>query len=263
MEIFFYIIIFIMGITFGSFYTLAVYRIPKGQDITHTHSYCPNCNHKLNLFDLIPILSYVFLGGKCKYCKKKIRPRYLILEALSGIFFVVIAFFMGLSVECLSITKLVEYGFFVLYFTFIILIAGIDKEINFIKKSVLIYGIIVSVMYMVYLYIIEKSSIYRYVMYLMLFVMLLLLDNFKFKKYNKGSYTYSLLIVVLVMVIFTGEFITGISIISILGAILLYLIWHKINNKNVDGNFKFIPIAFYLAIFNVVYFLMILGILAL
>ena len=98
MEIFFYIIIFMIGITFGSFYTLAVYRIPKGQDITHTHSYCPNCNHKLNIFDLIPIFSYIFLGGKCRYCKQKIRPRYLILEALSGLFFVAVAYLMGLSV---------------------------------------------------------------------------------------------------------------------------------------------------------------------
>ena len=46
MEIFFYLIIFMIGITFGSFYTLAVYRIPNGQDITHTHSYCPKCKHK-------------------------------------------------------------------------------------------------------------------------------------------------------------------------------------------------------------------------
>ena len=46
MNTFIYIIIFIIGTLFGSFYTLAVYRIPKRQDITHTHSYCPNCNHK-------------------------------------------------------------------------------------------------------------------------------------------------------------------------------------------------------------------------
>ena len=94
MDIFFYIIIFIMGITFGSFYTLAVYRIPKGQDITHTHSYCPNCNHKLGILDLIPVLSYIFLGAKCRYCKQKIRPRYFILEIISGLFFVTMAYLL-------------------------------------------------------------------------------------------------------------------------------------------------------------------------
>ena len=139
MEALFYIIIFIMGITFGSFYTLAVYRVPKGEDITHTHSYCPNCKHKLNIFDLIPVFSYIFLGGKCRYCKQKIRPRYLILETISGLFFVAIAYLMGLSIYNLEITKIVEYIFFVLYFTFVILMAGIDKEKRNINKQVLIY----------------------------------------------------------------------------------------------------------------------------
>ena len=59
MDVMLYILIFIIGTLFGSFYTLAVYRIPKRQDITHTHSYCPNCNHKLGILDLIPILSYI------------------------------------------------------------------------------------------------------------------------------------------------------------------------------------------------------------
>lgn len=122
MNIFFYLLLFIIGTLFGSFYTLAVYRIPKRQDIVHTHSYCPNCHHELGFLDLIPIISYVFLRGQCRYCKQKIRPRYLILEILSGILFVVIAFFMKFSIETLSITKIVEYSFMVLYLTFIILI---------------------------------------------------------------------------------------------------------------------------------------------
>ena len=86
-----YAIIFISGAVFGSFYTLAVYRIPKNIDIIKKHSYCPNCNHKLGVLELIPILSYIFLGGKCKHCKQKIRPRYLIIEILSGVMFVLLA----------------------------------------------------------------------------------------------------------------------------------------------------------------------------
>ena len=102
MDIFLYIILFIIGTLFGSFYTLAVYRIPKGQDITHTHSYCPNCNHKLGLLDLFPIFSYIFLGGKCRYCKEKIRPRYFILECLSGLVFILIAYVMNIRIETLQ-----------------------------------------------------------------------------------------------------------------------------------------------------------------
>ena len=60
MEILIYIIIFIMGSFIGSYASLAVYRLPLKQDITHTHSYCPNCKHKLTTLDLIPIFSYIF-----------------------------------------------------------------------------------------------------------------------------------------------------------------------------------------------------------
>ena len=223
MEIFFYIIIFMIGIAFGSFYTLAVYRIPKGQDIVHTHSYCPKCNHKLNIFDLIPIFSYIFLGGKCRYCKQKIRPRYLILEATSGLFFVVMAILMGLGIYNLDKFIIIEYVFFVLYFTFIVLMAGIDKEYRTINKPVLMYGVIISIMYIIYLYIIEKTSIYRYVIYLALFLILLLLDTIKLKKHAQNSYLYSILMVIIIMAIFTGEYITLNSIIITLIVIAFVL----------------------------------------
>ena len=92
-DILIYITIAISGTVFGSFFTLAVHRIPKHQDITHERSYCPNCNHKLGFLDLIPVFSYIFLGGKCRYCKNKIRPRYLILELCSGAIFLLLALF--------------------------------------------------------------------------------------------------------------------------------------------------------------------------
>lgn len=122
MNLFFYLVLFMIGSLFGSFYTLAVYRIPKRQDIIHTHSYCPNCNHKLGFLDLIPILSYLFLKGKCRYCKEKIRPRYLILEILSGMLFVLIAFLIKFNLEDLNSIMIAQYSFLILYVTFIILI---------------------------------------------------------------------------------------------------------------------------------------------
>lgn len=256
MEIFFYIIIFMIGITFGSFYTLAVYRIPKGQDIVHTHSYCPKCNHKLNIFDLIPIFSYIFLGGKCRYCKQKIRPRYLILEATSGLFFVVMAILMGLGIYNLDKFIIIEYVFFVLYFTFIVLMAGIDKEYRTINKQVLMYGVIISIMYIIYLYIIEKTSIYRYVIYLALFLILLLLDTIKLKKHAQNSYLYSILMVIIIMAIFTGEYITLNSIIITLIVIAFVLICKMTNkNKNVKTEKQYskqLKIGLYLALSDIV-----------
>ena len=264
MDIFFYIIIFLMGITFGSFYTLAVYRIPKGEDITHTHSYCPKCNHKLNILDLIPLFSYIFLGGKCRYCKQKIRPRYFILEGISGIFFVVIAYLTKLSIYNLQPEVIIEYIFFILYFTFIILMAGIDKEYRTINKPVLMYGVIISIMYIVYLYIIEKTSIYRYAIYLALFIILLLIDTINLKKYAKNSYIYSVLMVIVIMAIFTGEYVTINTILATLIFISAYLINKRLkNSKNRKTTEQFYPqlrLGLYLSIFNVISTIVVLSV---
>ena len=168
-----------IGITFGSFYTLAVYRIPLKQDITHTRSYCPKCNHKLNYLDLIPILSYIFLGGKCRYCKQKIRPRYLILEILSGCAFVLLAYTLNINVYTVTFVKAIPLMFMALYFTAVVLIAAIDKEYRSINKKVLAYGICISLLYMIYLYVIESNSIYRYAIYIVSLGILAMLNNSK------------------------------------------------------------------------------------
>ena len=264
MDIFFYIIIFSMGITFGSFFTLAVYRIPKGEDITHTHSYCPKCNHKLGILDLIPVFSYILLGGKCRYCKEKIRPRYLILETISGLFFVVVAYLMKLSIYNLNLLNIIEYSFMILYFTFIIITSGIDKEHKMINKPLLVYGIIISIMYIVYLYIIEKTSIYRYVIYLVLFVLILIIDSITLKKHAKNNYNYSCLTFLIIMSIFTGEYITIISIIMTVLVILIDIIIKRLKqSENIVNDKKYdekISITFYLSVFNVICFIILLAV---
>ena len=92
---------------------------------------------------------------------------------------------MKLNVTNITIIKIIDYAFFALYFTFIVLMAGIDKEKREINRDVLAYGIILSILYMIYLYIIEKNSIYRYIIYLVLYVIILLVDNITLKKYAK------------------------------------------------------------------------------
>ena len=261
METFFYIIIFIIGSLFGSFYTLAVYRIPKRQDIVHTHSYCPNCNHKLGLLDLFPIFSYIFLGGKCRYCKEKIRPRYLILEVLSGVLFVVIALFMGLNLENLNYMKIAEYCFVVLYLTYIILICGIDKENRKIDKYVNVYGIAISIMYMLYLYIVEDANIYRYGIYLILYILILIFDTITLKRFAKSTYTNGILLMLVTMIVFTNEYVTLSSIIFTLLAMATYILLYKLKNR-LNTNMKTdrqvsgeISIGFYLGVSNIIIFI--------
>ena len=166
-DIILYILIFCIGTLFGSFFTLAIYRIPLGKDITHERSFCPNCNHKLSFLDMIPILSYILLGGKCRYCKQKIRPRYLLLEILSGIVFVLFAMSIKLNILTSPVSSLVYFIFGLLYIATLFIIAGIDKEKIKIEKSVLLFGYVVEALYIVYLYVVEKDpNVYKYVIYL-------------------------------------------------------------------------------------------------
>jgi len=83
MELIFILVFFVVGTIFGSFYNVVGYRIPKGESILYPSSHCPKCNHELKSYELIPILSFIFLGGKCKNCKTKISWFYAIFELLT------------------------------------------------------------------------------------------------------------------------------------------------------------------------------------
>ena len=96
-EIGLYIIIFLYGIVIGSFVNVLIYRLPKHENIAVEHSHCMSCGHKLGWYDLVPLLSYIFLKGKCRYCKAKISLQYPLIEAVNGVGYVVIFYFAGLN----------------------------------------------------------------------------------------------------------------------------------------------------------------------
>lgn len=95
------LLFFILGTIFGSFYNVVGYRLPKGESLLYPASHCPKCNHKLTPFELIPILSFLFQGGKCKNCKDKISWFYPIFEFSSGVLFALSYQVFGFSYECL------------------------------------------------------------------------------------------------------------------------------------------------------------------
>ena len=72
MNITLLIIFFILGTFFGSMYTVIGQRLPKNENFIIARSHCDNCNHKLSFLDMVPILSYIFLKGRCRYCHSKI-----------------------------------------------------------------------------------------------------------------------------------------------------------------------------------------------
>ena len=91
------IIMFILGTIFGSFYNVIGYRIPKEESIVFPPSHCPNCNHRLKFYELIPVLSYLFQKGKCRSCQQKISLFYPIFELLTGTLFMLAYMSFGLN----------------------------------------------------------------------------------------------------------------------------------------------------------------------
>lgn len=188
MDIFYYLMIFIMGTVFGSFFTLAVYRIPLKKDITHERSFCPNCNHKLGFWDMIPIFSYIFAKGKCRYCGEKIRIRYLILETLSGTVFLIEYLALNIHFPNLEISKIALFIAFVFMYVTIAIIAGIDKEYRKIHIGLILFGFIMQGLYILYLYIVGQANIYRYGMYLCMMLLLCIIDIVSIKKLGESKY---------------------------------------------------------------------------
>lgn len=88
---------FIFGTVFGSFINCMAWRIVHGESILHGRSHCATCGHTLGTGDLIPVFSYLFLRGRCRYCGERISPRYMIVELVTGLSFVAVTLRFGVS----------------------------------------------------------------------------------------------------------------------------------------------------------------------
>ena len=96
----YYLVIFvILGLIFGSFFNVLGLRLCKNENILFPTSHCPNCKHKLKFYELIPVLSYIFLRGRCHYCKSKISIMYPVIELLTAILFGLCFYIYGFSIE--------------------------------------------------------------------------------------------------------------------------------------------------------------------
>lgn len=99
MVVYYACMMFIFGACFGSFYNVVGYRLPRNMSLIKPSSHCTTCNHPLNILDLFPIFSYIFLKGKCRYCGSKVGKFYPIFETLTGILFVICYLKYGFSYE--------------------------------------------------------------------------------------------------------------------------------------------------------------------
>ncbi len=128
-------IIFLLGLFIGSFLNVCIFRIPQGQSIIQPPSHCPNCGTFLSPLDLIPVLSYIFYKGKCRYCGKHISLQYPIIELSNALlyFFLFEKYYFNIN--------FIKYAFFS---SLLIVIAMIDSRWYIIPNSCNLLGLIVA-----------------------------------------------------------------------------------------------------------------------
>lgn len=112
-----YIMVFCFGIVIGSFLNVCIYRLPKEESIAKGASHCMTCGEKIKKRDLVPIFSWCMLRGKCRNCGAPISPRYTIVEALTGVLFVLVYLWYGFERPIIAaITCLLYAALIVVFF---------------------------------------------------------------------------------------------------------------------------------------------------
>ena len=132
MDILIAVFIFILGSCVGSFLNVCIYRLPLNESIVFPRSRCPHCKHGIPWYDNIPLLSFMLLGRKCRFCKAPISYRYFIVEFMSSVLFLLLWYFYGPSAK------------FVIYaalFSSLIIVTFIDFKYTEIPDVISIPGI--------------------------------------------------------------------------------------------------------------------------
>lgn len=242
MNIFIYIMIFIAGTVFGSFFSLAVYRIPRKENITYVQSHCVKCNHKLGPLDLIPIWSYVFLRGRCRYCGEKIRSRYVLLELTSGITFVLVALALNIGVYS-SLIEFIKLFLIYLYMVAIFVIGGIDKENNSIPDNMILYSIVIGIMKLIYNAYVGRSLLPNMIGFLLIPLILVIMNIIYKKKKGKDIVRMDLIKYVASIGLFVGF---DVQLVTIVIAEIVSLFGKLIHKKEKVPFGYYISIAFVL-----------------
>jgi prepilin signal peptidase PulO-like enzyme (type II secretory pathway) len=125
-----------LGLIVGSFLNAAIHRLHSGQSIIKDRSRCPHCGHLLGFIDLIPVISFFYLGGRCAYCHKKISWQYPAIEIITAITFVLLAFNYGLRVT--------DYGFWLqMVFICLLIVIGVFDFKHFLILDKLVFPALV------------------------------------------------------------------------------------------------------------------------
>jgi leader peptidase (prepilin peptidase) / N-methyltransferase len=107
--------IFVLGLAFGSFLNVCIYRLPRGMSVAWPGSKCPKCDTPIKFYDNIPVLGWLFLRGRCRQCRQPISARYVVVEVMVGLLFLACYAKLGLTLAAL---KCCVFGFLLLGLVF-------------------------------------------------------------------------------------------------------------------------------------------------
>jgi prepilin signal peptidase PulO-like enzyme (type II secretory pathway) len=134
------VIILIFGLVIGSFLNVVINRLNLHQNLISPGSHCPNCKHNLNFWDLIPVFSFIFLRGKCRYCQKKISWQYPLVELTTAISFLLLFFkFVDINNINLDFLVILEQLLIYFFFTSILIIIFVYDLKHYLIPNKIIY----------------------------------------------------------------------------------------------------------------------------
>jgi len=145
MKILFYFSIFLFGLAIGSFLNCLIYRLKTGQGFLKGRSFCPNCKHTLSWQDLIPLLSFLILKGKCHYCQKPISLQYPLIELTTGILFILTIY--NLQFTIYNLENFFTLGYLLFIVSCLLVIFVYDLKHYIIPDRVLFPAIIIALIF--------------------------------------------------------------------------------------------------------------------
>ncbi len=134
------IFILIIGSIIGSFLNVCICRIPRNESIAYPPSHCTNCGMRIKWYDLLPVVSFINLRGRCRNCKSKISIRYPLIEILTGAIFVSLYIKYGFTIDFFK---------YVLLSVFLIVISFIDLDTTNVYLKTTLPGIVIGVVFVI------------------------------------------------------------------------------------------------------------------
>jgi len=237
------IIIFILGTVIGSFLNVIIYRCPHQISVFTPRSFCPQCRRPVKFYDNIPIISYLVLGGKCRFCKAKIPRRYLLVESITPVLYLVLYHQFQFSAEFL---------FYAVFISLLLVFSFIDLEFRIIPNKILLPGFMIGFLGLYYL---QSGTLLNHIAGLAVIALSMLslawIGELIFHKESLGGGDIKLAALIGLILGLKASFFT--LFLAFFLAALMSIILLKLNQSKLDSQIPFAPFLSGAVVINLFY----------